>query len=309
MAPKPRGGYELIMGVTTDNVFGPVILFGQGGTAVEVVKDIAIALPPLNMKLALDLMSRTRIHRLLSGYRDIPAAAIETIQLTLVKLSQLIIDHPEIVELDINPLLADKKGVLALDARIRIEATNRRGADRLAIRPYPQELEEIITIANGQQILLRPIKPEDEPAHRKMLEHTAPRDIYFRFMRAVSYFPHMQLARFTQIDYDREMAFIATMTRDGTPETLAVIRAVTDANNEEAEFAIVVRTDMQGHGIGSRLMDKTIRYCRDRGTSRLVGQTLPENQEMIRLSKKFNFDTRVSMENQVVQLQLELQKN
>lgn len=309
MAPKLRDGYELIIGVTTDNVFGPVVLFGQGGTAVEVVKDIAIALPPLNMKLALDLMSRTRIHRLLSGYRDIPAAAIGAIQLTLVKLSQLIIDHPEIVELDINPLLADKKGVLALDARIRIEPTHLKGPDRLAIRPYPQELEEIITIDTGQQILLRPIKPEDEPAHRKMLEQTVSRDIYFRFMRAVSYFPHMQLARFTQIDYDREMAFIATMTRDGTPETLAVIRAVTDANNEEAEFAIIVRTDMQGHGIGSRLLDKIIRYCRERGTTRLVGLTLPENREMIKLSKKFHFDNQVSMENQVVQLHLDLQKH
>lgn len=308
MIRKPKDGQELIIGVTTDTVFGPVMLFGQGGTAVEVVKDTAIALPPLNMKLARDLISRTRIYRVLSGYRDVPSADMGAIQLTLVKLSQLIVDHPEITELDINPLLADKNGVLALDARIRIEATNRRGADRLAIRPYPQELEEIITIDNGQQILLRPIKPEDEPAHRKMLEDTAPRDIYFRFMRAVSYFPHMQLARFTQIDYDREMAFIATMTRDGRPETLAVIRAVTDANNEEAEFAIIVRTDMQGHGIGSRLMDKTIRYCRDRGTTRLVGQTLPENQEMIRLSKKFNFETQVSLDNQVIQMQLDLQK-
>jgi len=308
MARKPRDGHELIIGATTDTVFGPVMLFGQGGTTVEIVKDIAIALPPLNMKLALDLISRTRIYRVLSGYRDIPAAAIEGIQLTLVKLSQLIIDHPEIIELDINPLLADKKGVLALDARIRIAATQQRGPDRLAIRPYPQELEELITIDAGRKILIRPIKPEDEPAHRIMLEQTAPRDIYFRFMRAVSYFPHMQLARFTQIDYDREMAFIAATTGDGASETLAVIRAVSDANNTEAEFAIIVRTDMQGHGIGSRLMDKTIRYCRDRGTTRLVGQTLPENQEMIRLSKKFNFETSMSLDNQVVQLQLDLQK-
>ena len=132
MIHKPKDGYELIIGVATDTVFGPVMLFGQGGAAVEIVKDTAVALPPLNMKLARDLLSRTRIYRVLSGYRDIPSADIEAIQLTLVKLSQLIIDHPEIIELDINPLLADKKGVLALDARIRIEATHMSGPGRLA---------------------------------------------------------------------------------------------------------------------------------------------------------------------------------
>ena len=310
MVTKPKDAQELIIGVSTDPVFGPIMLFGQGGTAVEVVKDTAVALPPLNMKLAKDLMSRTRICRVLSGYRDIPAVDLVAVQLTLVKLSQLVIDHPEITGLDINPLLADRKGVLALDARISIEATNLAGPERLAIRPYPQELEEVITIDTGQKILIRPIKPEDESAHQKMLKLTTPNDIYFRFMRAVSYFPHAQLARFTQIDYDREMAFIATtMTNDGAPETLAVIRAVNDANNEEAEFAIIVRTDMQGHGIGTRMMEKTIRYCKDRGTSRLVGQTLPDNQEMIKLSKKFHFETTVSLDNQVVLLKLELQKH
>ena len=127
---------------------------------------------------------------------------------------------------------------------------------------------------------------------------------------ALCFHDAVSLARFTQIDYDREMAFIATtMTNDGAPETLAVIRAVNDANNEEAEFAIIVRTDMQGHGIGTRMMEKTIRYCKDRGTSRLVGQTLPDNQEMIKLSKKFHFETTVSLDNQVVLLKLELQKH
>jgi acetyltransferase len=162
------------------------------------------------MKLANDLIMRTRISKLLSGYRDVPAADLEAIKLMLVKISQLIIDNPEIVELDINPLFADSKGVIALDARIKVEASDKKGSERLVIRPYPQELEETITIDNGQKILLRPIRPEDEAAHHDFLDKTDPRDIYFRFCKAADNFCHPFLARFTQIDYDREMAFIAT---------------------------------------------------------------------------------------------------
>ncbi len=297
--------YELIIGVATDPIFGPVILFGHGGVSVEVINDKAVALPPLNMKLANDLIMRTQISKLLSGYRGIPAANLEEVKLTLVKISQLIIDNPEIVELDINPLFADSKGVVALDARIKIKATDLTGSERLVIRPYPQELEEKIILDTGQELLLRPIRPEDEFAHHEFLNKTDPEDIYFRFFRAANNFSHQFLARFTQIDYDREMAFIAKTT-DHKLETLGVIRAVSDSDNNEAEIAIIVRTDMQGHGIGKKLMEKIVNYCRERGIKRLTGQILPENHAMIHLVKKFNFKTQAQPEFNVIYIFLEL---
>lgn len=299
--------YELIIGIATDPIFGPIVLFGQGGTSVEILNDKAVALPPLNMKLANDLIMRTRISKLLLGYRDVPAANLEEIKRTLVKISQLIIDNPEITELDINPLFADSKGVIALDARIKVEASELKGSERLVIRPYPKELEETITIDTGQEILLRPIKPEDEPAHHEFLNKTDPEDTYFRFFKATSNFCHSYLARFTQIDYDREMAFIATVIGvDNKPETLGVIRAVSDADNDKAEIAIIVRTDMQGHGIGNKLMDKIIQYCRARGTKCLTGQVLLENEAMTHLAKKFNFEVKALTEQSIVEISLEL---
>lgn len=304
------GAHELIIGVATDPIFGPVVLFGQGGISVEVINDKAVALPPLNMKLANDLIMRTRISKLLAGYRDIPAADLEGIKLTLVKISQLIIDNPEIIELDINPLFADSKGVVALDARIKIKASDLKGSERLVIRPYPQELEETIIIDTRQEILLRPIRPEDESAHHEFLNKTDPKDIYFRFFRAANNFCHPCLARFTQIDYDREMAFIATMkTEKNKPETLGVIRAVSDADNIEAEIAVIVRTDMQKHGIGKKLMDKMIRYCQARGTKRLTGQVLLKNQAMINLAKQFNFKVKGQADQSVIDISLDLQRN
>lgn len=300
------GAHELIIGVATDPIFGPFVLFGQGGTSVETVNDKAVALPPLNMKLANDLIMRTRVSKLLTGYRDIPAVDLEEIKLTIVKISQLIIDNPELIELDINPLLADSKGIIALDARIKIKASELKGPERLVIRPYPQELEETITIDTGEEIQLRPIRPEDESAHHELLKKTDPKDVYFRFFRAVNNFSHRSLARFTQIDYDREMAFIATIKdKNNKPETLGVVRAVGDADNNEAEFAIIVRTDMHGHGIGNKLMDKMIRYCQARGTKRLIGQVLWENKAMLHLAQKFHFNTKAQSEPGVIDISLE----
>jgi acetyltransferase len=162
------GAFELIVGATVDSIFGPVILFGHGGTAVELIGDRAIGLPPLNRELAGELIARTRIARLLSGFRDHPGADRAAIERVLVRIAQLMADFPNICELDINPLIANSKGVLALDARVRIAAATSQGADRFAIRPYPQFLSEEITFG-GRHILLRPIRPEDEPAHREFI--------------------------------------------------------------------------------------------------------------------------------------------
>ena len=306
MARRPRS-HELIVGTATDPVFGPVILFGQGGTAVELVQDRAVALPPLNATLARELVSRTRISRLLAGYRDRPAADMEAILETLIKLSQLTIDLPEVIEVDVNPLLADDQGVLALDARIRVAEAPAGGRDRLAIRPYPKELEETVTLPGGRTVLLRPIRPEDEPAHRDLFRSFSEEDMRFRFFGLVRELPHSQMARYTQIDYDREMAIIATDPAEA-PETrtLGVVRAVADPDNSEAEFAIIVRSDMKGEGLGRALMEKVIRYCRARGTGSIVGQVLPDNRRMLALAERLGFTKRLHADGSVVEVRLPL---
>ncbi|MDF3833397.1 bifunctional acetate--CoA ligase family protein/GNAT family N-acetyltransferase [Cupriavidus basilensis] len=278
------GAFELILGATTDPVFGPVVLFGQGGTAAERIGDRAIALPPLNVNLAKELVGRTRIAGLLAGYRDRPAIDHDALYQTLMQLSQLLCDLPEIVELDINPLLADSAGVLALDARIGVAPAAQPGAARLAIRPYPKELEETVTW-RGAPLLLRPVHPEDEPAYEAFFAAMTPEDIHMRFFCMIRQPAHSQLARMTQIDYAREMAFVAIGAADGgQPAILGEARAVTDPDNLRAEFAVAVRSDCKHRGIGGLLMNKLVAYCRARGTRELVGTTLATNTAMLRLA-------------------------
>jgi acetyltransferase len=291
MARRPEA-HELIVGVTTDPVFGPVVLFGAGGIAVEVMADHTIGLPPLNMVLARDMVSRTRVARLLAGYRGRPPADIDALCRALVQVAQLTIDIPEIIELDINPLLADSRGVLALDARIKVAAwpSGVSGLDRLAIRPYPVELEQWIEW-EGQPLLLRPIKPEDGQAHIAFFAALDPEDVRYRMFTGVRELQPAQLMRFTQIDYDREMAFIATRRRpDGESETLGVARAVADPDNQQAEFAVVVRSDLKGKGLGPILMTRLIDYCRRRGTGELVGEALAHNSRMLKMMNRLGFD-------------------
>ncbi len=286
MVRRPNA-QELIVGVTMDAVFGPIILFGQGGTAVEITADRAVGLPPLNMVLARDLISRTRVSKLLAGYRDRLPAHLGAISRTLIQVSHLIADIPEIAELDINPLLADDQGVLALDARMRVVASAGRGVDRFAIRPYPEELEQGISW-QGRQVLLRPIKPEDGTQHLEFFNALALEDIRYRVFMPMRELQRSQLARLTQIDYDREMAFIATRECEpGRFETLGVVRAVTDPDNMIAEFAIIVRSDIKGQGLGPILLRKLIDYCRSRGTKELVGEALTSNQRVIGLTRRF----------------------
>ena len=287
MARRP-GAHELIVGVSTDPMFGPVILFGQGGTAVEVTADHAIGLPPLNMTLARDMIARTRVARLLAGYRNRPAADSDAICRTLIQISHLVIDIPELIELDINPLLADERGVIALDARVLVTSAL-DGIERLAIRPYPEELEQTVTW-QGQTVLLRPIKPEDAPQHLAFFNALDPEDVRYRIFTRMRELQPDQLARVTQIDYDREMAFIATRgTAPGEFETLGVVRGITDPDNIAAEFAIIVRSDIKGQGLGYILLDKLIAYCRRRGTRKIVGEALAHNKGVLDLVRHFDF--------------------
>jgi acetyltransferase len=307
MARRPEG-QELILGAATDPVFGPVILFGQGGIAVQVADDHAVALPPLNAVLAREMIGRTRVARLLAGYRNRPPADMDAIVATLVQVSRLVCDIPEIVELDINPLLADANGAIVLDARMRLALADRSGStlDRLAIRPYPRELEETIDW-DGAPLLLRPVRPEDGPAHLRFFAALTPDDVRYRMFVRVRELQPSQLARFTQIDYDREMAFIATRPGpDGLPETLAVGRVVADPDNVSAEFAVTVRSDLKGHGLGRILMQKLIDYCRVRGTREIVGEALPQNNRIIGLVRKLGFEVMPAGEEGVRKFRLTL---
>jgi acetyltransferase len=306
MVRRP-GAHELIAGMSVDPVFGPVILFGQGGTGVEVIGDRAVALPPLNVPLARELVARTRIAKLLAGYRDRPPADLDAIHATLINLSQLLIDLPHIVELDINPLLADASGVVALDARIRVAAPAESGRDRLAIRPYPRELEEHVT-RRGRTLWLRPIRPEDSERHLEFLRKLTPEDIRLRVFHTRRYIAPSELARLTQIDYEREMAFLA-VANDGPDagQTLGVVRAVTDPENVRAEFGIVVRSDLKGQGLGRLLFEKIIRYCRSRGTKELVGDVLRENTGMLSLARAQGFSVDPSPEMGAMRVRLDLQ--
>ena len=306
MARRP-GAHELILGATSDDIFGPVILFGQGGTAVEVIADRAVALPPLNMNLAGELMSRTRVAKLLAGYRGRPAADLDAVKLALIQVSQIMVDLPEVMELDINPLFADQDGVLALDARMRVRRATVSGAERLAIRPYPKQLEERLTLPNQQRGVVRPIRPEDEPAHHTFMSRLAPEDMRFRFFGLFREMSHARMARYTQIDYDREMAFvISARDNNGKGETLGEVRTVTDPDNQKAEFAIVVRSDLKQKGLGTALMEKMLRYCRSRGTKQVYMITLLENRGMLALAKKFKFNSQLSEDGDTYKLWLDL---
>ncbi len=301
MAELP-GAHELIVGIADDVLFGPVLLFGTGGTAVEVVADKAIALPPLNLNLAFEMMSRTRVWKLLQGYRSRPKADLDEIAGTLIKLSQLVTDLSEVVELDINPLLANDRGVLALDARIKVREPLAKGTKRLAIRPYPKRLEKAITLPDGRSFLLRPIRPEDEPLLQDMLAHSTSEDIRLRFFTPLKQLTHEVAARLSQIDYDREMALVAeapAIDRAGTA-IYGAVRISADPDNEKAEYGVMVRSDLKGQGLGYLMMQEIMAYARDRGIKRIYGEVLRENTTMLQMCEELGFDRSFDPEEQGV---------
>jgi len=283
------GAQELIVGASIDSVFGPVILFGQGGTAVEVLADRAIALPPLNEPLARALVARTRVARLLRGFRDTPPADEASLLGVLMAVSQLLADVPQIAELDINPLIVDAKGAIALDARVRLNIAAPAGALNFAIRPYPSQLAHTQDW-RGRRLTVRPIRPEDETQHLDFLQHLDPEDVRLRVFYSRRSIERSELARLTQIDYAREMAFVATVPGpDGIEQTLGVVRAIADPDNVEAEFGIIVRSELKGEGLGELLMQQIIDYLRQHGTQRLVATVLAENTRMLQLARELGF--------------------
>src|SRR5215204_4154836 len=289
--PKAR---ELIAGLANDPTFGPVVVFGRGGTAVEIIDDKSMALPPLDLKLAEMLIARTQVSRILKAYRDVPAADERAIRLLLVKLSQLAADVSEIRELDINPFLADQNGVIAVDARVRVlpETQTRRGAGhrRFAVRPYPKEWERSITLKSGRKVFVRPVRPEDEELFVEFLKHVSSEDLRLRFFAPVREFSHAFLARLIQTDYARALAFLALDAATG--EMIGVVRLHADANHETAEYAILLRSDLKGQGLGWELMQLIIEWAKADGLSVVEGQVLRENAVMLEMASALGFEIR-----------------
>lgn len=289
---KPNGR-ELIAGIADDPTFGPAIVFGRGGTAVEVINDRAIALPPLDLRLAREMIDRTRVARQLEGYRGMPPADLEAVALTLVKLAQLAADIPELRELDLNPLVADEAGVIALDARAVVApapaAVRRRSNPRLSVVPYPSEWERDLVLKDGWKVHVRPVRPEDEPLFAAFFKHVTPEDLRLRFFAPVKDFNHAFIARLTQIDYARAMAFVAL---DGeTGELMGGVRLHCDANHEDGEYAILLRSDLKGRGLGWALMRMIIEFAKADGIERISGQILRENTTMLAMVKALGFDS------------------
>jgi acetyltransferase len=290
MVVRP-GGHELLMGIYEDRLFGPMILFGAGGRATEIIHDTAVALPPLDLELARDLMGQTRIFKLLEGYRDRPPADLAAIAEALTRLSQLVVDCPAVKELDINPLLADETGVIVLDARIRIEPREVELAgpnSSLAIRPYPDQWETWAGTDNGDRIFIRPIRPTDEPLLAAFQTKLSQEDIRFRFLTPRKEFSHKTNARFTQIDYARAMAFVA-LSQDRR-ELLGVARLASGPDYTNAEYAIIVRSDLKGRGLGWVLMRHLIHYAEKEGLRELTGDVLASNQRMLDMCRALGFE-------------------
>jgi acetyltransferase len=308
MAKRP-GARELIVGIATDDVFGPVLLLGAGGTEVELHKEHAAALPPLNATLARELIARSGLAPQLAGHRGRPPAHEGALVETLMRVSQLACDLEGVAELDINPLVIDSRGVLALDARVRLWPRSRGARPPTAIRPYPDGLEQEVTVA-ATQLLLRPIRPQDGTLLEDFYAKASPADMRLRFFMARRDVPHSELARYSQIDYDREMAFVALTPpgMDGRRAIAGEVRAACDPDNLRAEFAIQVASGWQGKGLGRILMDKLLAFLRARGTAQVTGQCLADNTGMAALARQAGFDVQPEAGGDTMSMRLNLTK-
>ncbi len=300
------GAQELRVVVEHDPVFGPLIMLGEGGVEWRPEDQAVVALPPLNMNLARYLVIqgiKNKKIRARSALRPLDIAGLSQL---LVQVSNLIVDCPEIQRLDIHPLLASAGEFTALDVTLDIAPFTGDNESRLAVRPYPHQLEEWVELKNGERCLFRPILPEDEPHLQQFISQVTKEDLYYRYFSEINEFTHEDLANMTQIDYDREMAFVAVRCKDNHEEILGVTRAISDPDNVDAEFAVLVRSDLKGLGLGRRLMEKLIAYTRDHGLIRLNGITMPNNRGMVALARKLGFVVDVQLEEGIVGLTLDL---
>jgi acetyltransferase len=282
--------YEILLGAKRDPNFGPVILFGMGGIFTEVLKDRALGLPPMNRLLANRLMQETKAHTLLKGYRNRPPADLEQLQEMIIRLSQLLIDFPGIFELDMNPVLVKDGEAVAVDARMLMSPINVSSPQHLVISPYPEEYEAHETVKGNIPVFIRPIKPEDAPVYVELFKILSPTSIYYRFFTPMRELRPEMLARFTQIDYDREIALVAVEESTGNERMLGVARIIGDPDSKHGEFAVLVGDPWHGRGIGALLLQKCLDIAKDRGFETIMGLVLKENRNMLALGKKLGFE-------------------
>ena len=274
-----------------DAMFGPFLGFGLGGTAADVLGDEGFDLPPLNQTLARGLIGRTRAGPLLAGYRDHPAVDLDAVAGALVRLSQVAVDFPEIATLGVNPLFADAAGVMAADASCLLRPADEMAL--LAVPPYPEEWAAPWTAKAGEVLMVRPVRPEDAEAHAEMFRRLTPEDVRWRFFSQLRELPAVQVARLTQIDYDREMAFVAMRGRaDGAEDMLGVSRLIREADGRSAEFAVVVDRAMKGQGLGRHLMQRLFDWAAATGIEEVVGLILSDNVPMLSFMRALGFTTR-----------------
>ncbi len=297
-------GRELMLGVTNDLVFGPIITFGAGGTLVEVMGDRAVALPPLNTVLVKDLIKGTHVAKMLGAFRQMPPVNMEALESVLLRVSEMVCELPMLMEMDINPLILDENGALAADARVMVEL-RQPTADRyahMAIYPYPTHLVSSWQLADGTDITIRPIRPEDAEIEQEFVRGLSPESRYFRFMNSVQELTPTMLIRFTQIDYSREMALIAVAEKEGKEIELGVTRFTINPDGETCEFALVVSDSMRGKGLGSKLMTVLLDAARSKGLRAMEGEVLKNNTSMLHLMLRLGFTVVTSAEDNDIQI-------
>ncbi|MFC1689185.1 GNAT family N-acetyltransferase [Pseudomonadota bacterium] len=288
---RSSNGRELMIGIIRDPVFGPVISFGSGGTSVEVMGDSAISLPPLNQRLAQDLISRTKVSKLLGEFRNMPAVNMGQLVDVLLGVSAMACELPWIQEMDINPLIIDDKGIVAVDARIVVDypKPSTDPYNHLAIHPYPIHLVKQVQLNDGTDIVIRPIRPEDAEIEAEFVRGLSNESKYFRFMNSLQELSQEMLVRFTQIDYHNEMALVAVSSSGDREEQIGVARYTTNLDKKSCEFALVVSDKWRGRGIAHHLMRRLMQVARDRGLERIEGQVLGNNVKMLQLMKSLSF--------------------
>jgi len=290
MIVKPNGR-ELMVGVTNDPVFGPVITFGAGGTTVEIMGDRSVTLPPLNSFLVKDLIQGTNVSKMLVAFRNMPPADMDALESVLLRVSEMVCELPMLMEMDINPLILDENGALAADARVVVEF-RQPSADRyahMAIYPYPTHLVKNWQLADGTDVVIRPIRPEDAVLTQEFVHNLSEESRYSRFMNSVQELSESMLVRFTQIDYSREMALLAVTEEKDKEIELGVARFAINPDGDSCEFALVVADSMRGKGLGNKLMTTLMDAARSKGLKSMEGEVLKDNAGMLKLMKRLGF--------------------
>jgi len=290
---EEKKGYEVIIGGKADPVFGPVILFGMGGVGVELFKDYSIGLPPLNTTLIRRMMEETKVYQLLKGFRNSPSVDLKRLEEVMLLFSQLLIDYPQIREIDINPLLINDKEATILDARIMIDkekvCKKFEPHEHMVISPYPKKYEMHWALKNGQEVLLRPIKPEDEPMWLEMFQSFSEESIRYRFFQVLKDTPHEVRVRYCNIDYDREIAIVAELEENGQRRILGVTRMSIEPDGKSGEMAFIVTDYWQGLGLGTKMVDYVLDIAKEKGVETVYAIMLPDNYRALTLTKRMGF--------------------